>query len=140
METSLIGRAKELEVAGLLIRNGIYVFLPLVDSGADLLVANRAASVVIPVQVKYRANALNLDLNEATDFPRFGQANTVIAFVIGAIKQRTWFIPFSDWRSKSVNNKRKDRKVFVPIRKNEEWLKKYEGDEGVRHSFQQLLQ
>jgi hypothetical protein len=35
-DTSLIGRAKELEVAGMLIRNGIYVFWPFVDTVADL--------------------------------------------------------------------------------------------------------
>ncbi|HEX5442977.1 MAG TPA: hypothetical protein VFW87_04070, partial [Pirellulales bacterium] len=48
--TLLVGRAKELEVAGMLIRNGIYVFWPLVDPGADLLATNRDASRCVPVQ------------------------------------------------------------------------------------------
>jgi len=139
MDTTLVGRAKELEIAGLLIRNGIYVFLPLVDSGADLLAANREASIVVPVQVKYRADALNLDLNKKRDFARFEKANTVVAFVIGVTEQRSWFIPFRDWITKAVDNNRQDDLVFVRIGENEEWLSKYEGDAGVLFAFRQLL-
>jgi hypothetical protein len=139
MDTILIGRAKELEIAGLLIKNGIYVFLPLVDSGADLLASNRDASIVIPVQVKYRGHALNLDLNRKKDFARFETANTVVAFVIGVTEQRIWFIPFKDWCSKAVDNNRQDGLVFVRIAENEKCLSKYQGDAGVLFAFQQLL-
>jgi hypothetical protein len=139
MENSaLVGRAKELEVASLLIRHKIYVFFPLVDSGADLLAANRDASVVVPIQVKYRSKDPGLCLN-SKDLPGFDRANTVLAFIIGAREQRCWFIPYRDWKSKSVDNKRRDKRVFVPIQKNSDWLKKYEGDAGVRLAFRQLL-
>src|SRR6185312_12377382 len=53
VDTALVGRAKELEVAGVLIRNGIFVFWPLVDKGTDLLATNRDCSICIPVQVRY---------------------------------------------------------------------------------------
>jgi hypothetical protein len=45
IDTSLIGRAKELEVAGMLVRNGIYVFWPLLDKGTDLLATNQYGCV-----------------------------------------------------------------------------------------------
>ena len=139
MDTTLVGRAKELEVAGRLIRNGIYVFLPLVDSGADLLAANRDASNVVPVQVKYRSEAANLNLHKKKDLPRFEKSNTVVAFVIGITKQRFWFISFRDWHSKAVDNHRRDDLVFVPIRENEKWLSKFEGDAGLRFVFKKLF-
>jgi hypothetical protein len=138
-DTSLLGRAKELEVAGRLIRNGIYVFWPLVDTGADLLATNRDASECIPVQVKYtgRTSGLNLFKDDAS---RFEKPNTVIAFLIGEDeKQRSWFLPFDAWRSKHVDMKRNDEKLYVQIGKNAEWLSQYEGDAGIRLAFARLL-
>lgn len=135
-DTSLIGRSKELEVAGMLIRNGIYVFWPLVDTGADLLATNRDASRSIPVQVKYRATgwgALDLTLS---DKQRFEKPNTIIAFLIG---EDAWFLPFDKWSEKHVDTKRRDNRIYVRIRENARWLTQFKGDAGIRRAFQKLL-
>lgn len=138
--TSLIGRAKELEVAGMLIRNGIYVFWPLVDTGADLLATNRDASRSIPVQVKYRATGWGaLDLTMA-DKERFKKPNTVIAFLVGKNgNQRAWFLPFNEWLKKHVNPNRRDGRIYVQISKNEKWLEKFQDDAGIRRAFGELF-
>lgn len=137
--TSLVGRAKELEVAGMLIRNGIYVFWPLVDTGADLLATNRDASRCIPVQVKYRAKGWGaLDLT-VSDKERFQKPNTVIAFLVG---EDAWFLPFDEWDKKDVDGKhrkRRDNRVYVRIRENAKWLEKFKGEPGIQRAFRQLL-
>jgi hypothetical protein len=95
-DTSLIGRAKELEVASALIRNGIYVYSPLVDTGADLIAANYGATRFIPVQVKFRGKDPSLNLSKR-DIARFQKANTVVAFLIGEREtQRSWYVPISE--------------------------------------------
>lgn len=135
-DTSLIGRAKELEVAGMLIRNGIYVFWPLVDTGADLLATNRDASRSIPVQVKYRASGWGaLDLT-VSDKQRFKKPNTVIAFLVG---EHAWFLPFDEWSKKHIDKKRRDHRIYVRIRENAKWLAQFKGDGGVRRAFRELL-
>lgn len=138
-DTSLIGRAKELEVAGMLIRNGIYVFWPLVDTGADLLATNRDASRCIPVQVKYAAKESSLGLTKA-DKGRFAKPNTVLVFVVGqADKQRSWFLPFQEWSKKCVDMNRRDERIYVRINENSNWLAKFEGDAGIQRVFSELL-
>jgi hypothetical protein len=138
-DTSLIGRAKELEVAGVLIRNGIYVFWPLVDTGADLLATNRDASICIPVQVKYSSNAPALNLYK-TDIVRFERPNTVIAFLIGAGKeQHSWFLPYDVWRTKAVDKNRRDGCVYVQIGRNAKLLAEYKGDAGARRALSKLF-
>jgi hypothetical protein len=140
-DTSLIGRAKELEVAGMLIQNGIYVFWPLIDTGADLLATNRDASSCIPVQVKYRAKASSLGLNKA-DAGRFDNAKTVLAFLVGEDK---WFLPYEEWRTKAVDKRcpeapdRRDKRLYVPLKKNKTWLEQFKGDDGIQQVFAELL-
>lgn len=136
---ALIGRAKELEVAGMLIRNGIYVFWPLVDTGADLLATNRDASCCIPVQVKYKAKESALGLNES-DKLRFEKPNTVLAFLTGnGETHRAWFLPYKEWASRLVDPHRRDKRVYVRISENAEWLKQFEGDAGIQFAFSKLL-
>jgi hypothetical protein len=53
-DTSLIGKAKELQVASQLVAAGIYVYFPLLDNGFDLLAANQTGTRFLPVQVKYK--------------------------------------------------------------------------------------
>jgi hypothetical protein len=137
--TTLIGRAKELEVAGMLIRNGIYVFWPLVDTAADLLATNRDASCCIPVQVKYNAKRGALGLTKA-DKLRFEKPNTVLAFLMGQGEtHRAWFIPFNEWASKHVDKQRRDERIYVRISENADWLKQFESDAGIRRAFRRLL-
>src|SRR6266545_6343245 len=102
-DTSLIGRAKELQVAAALIRNGVYVYFPLVDTGADLVAANRAGTLFVPVQVKFRASSPGLGLLKS-DMARFKTSSTVIAFVIGTGESsKAWYLPYSEWRSRAVD-------------------------------------
>jgi hypothetical protein len=139
VDTTLLGRAKELEVAGVLIRNGIYVFWPLVDKGTDLLATNPDSSICIPVQVRYSSRGPALNLREQ-DMVRFERPNTVLAFLIGTgNQQRSWYLPFSEWRFKAVDMSRADGLVYVQIKKNADWLAQYEGDVGVRRAFARLL-
>ncbi|HET6884176.1 MAG TPA: hypothetical protein VFI31_28735 [Pirellulales bacterium] len=138
-DTTLIGRAKELEVAGMLIRNGIYVFWPLVDTGADLLATNRDASRCMPVQVRYAAKRSALGITRA-EAKRFAKPNTVLAFVVGkGNKQHTWFLPFDEWKKKYVDTNRRDGRIYVRITENVQWLGQFEGDAGILRTFSQLL-
>lgn len=138
-DTSLLGRAKELEVAGILIRNGVYVFWPLVDKGIDLLATNNRASRFVPVQVRYRRTGPALDLHEG-EIERLLESNAVVAFLRGdANDQHQWFVPISAWRTKAVDKKRADGMVYVSIKRNVEWLEKFRGDSGVRTAFHSLL-
>ena len=138
-DTLLVGRAKELEVAGMLIRNGVYVFWPLVDTGADLLATNRDASICVPVQVKYNAKASALGLNKS-DQKRFDKPNTVLAFLLGRGETRhAWFVPYKEWASRHVDKHRRDERIYVRIRENLEWLEQFEGDAGIRRAFRELL-
>lgn len=139
--TSLLGKAKELEVAGALVRNRLYVFFPLVDAGFDLVVTNQLGIEFIPVQVKYRAKDPGLGLKR-TDIDLFKGTKVVIAWVIGTGEsqpERRWYVPFSDWREKAKDPNRTDGLVYVSIGESESWLSKYEGDSGIRHSFRSLL-
>jgi len=134
-DSSLLGRSKELEVAGALIRNGIYVYYPLVDTGADLVAANREATAFIPVQVRYRAAspALNLFRKEVV---RFKGTNSVIAFLVGGT---SWYLQFSKWVTKAVDPDRRDQRVYVRIAENQRWLAQFEGDVGLRQTFSLLV-
>ena len=77
--TQLIGKAKELEVAGLLVANSIYVYLPLIDNGYDLLASNRKGTKFIPVQVKWKKTRSGLTLTKK-DIARFTKTSVVLAF------------------------------------------------------------
>lgn len=139
MDTSLIGKAKELEVASILVRNGLYVFFPLVDAGVDLVVTIRASREFIPVQVKYRGSKSALGLTKQ-DIARFHDTKTVVAFIIGTgPAQRTWFVPFRDWKTMSVDLNRADERVYVTISRNEGRLAQFAGDKGARTAFARLL-
>ena len=137
--TSLLGKAKELEVAGALIRNGLYVFFPLVDAGFDLVVTNRLGTAFVPVQVKYRAKDPGVGLKKK-DRDLFQGSRVVVAWVIGAgASERCWYIPFAEWHAKAKDLNRADGLVYVSIGESEPWLSKYEGDSGISHSFRSLL-
>ena len=69
-DSSLIGKAKELQVAALLTELGFQVFLPLVDKGFDLVFTNAPGAHFVPVQVKYRAIDSSLTL-ERKDIKKF---------------------------------------------------------------------
>jgi hypothetical protein len=139
VDASLIGKAKELEVASILVRNGLYVFFPLVDAGIDLVVTNRSSRQFIPVQVKFRGSNPALGLTKQ-DIARFRDTDTIVAFIIGTgPAQRTWFVPFRVWESMAVDLNRADDLVYVTISRNESALSQFAGDDGVRIAFASLL-
>ena len=138
ISTSLIGKAKELEVASILISNGLYVFFPLVDAGFDLVVTNRAGKIFIPVQVKYRTSDPALNLHEK-DINNFKDTEVVVAWLIGQGEtKKSWYLPFSKWSDHAVKPKRTDNMSYVTINKHK-WLSDYEGVHGIEKSFSALL-
>ncbi|MEK7152689.1 MAG: hypothetical protein AAB834_01970 [Patescibacteria group bacterium] len=140
--TQLIGKAKELEVAGLLVANSIYVYLPLIDNGYDLLASNRKGTKFIPVQVKWKKTRSGLTLTKK-DIARFTKTSVVLAFGRQNRKEEElaefWFLPFKRWRRKAVDRQRNDEKVYIPIQANMKWLSPYRNDLGVRKAFASLL-
>jgi len=117
----------------------VYVYSPLVDTGADLVAANRAGTLFMPVQVKFRASDPALG-SLKSDMARFEASSTVIAFLIGTSdSSKAWYVPYSDWKSRAVDRERNDEKVYVRLAENEAWLSQFEGDAGVRHAFRTLL-
>jgi len=138
--TSIIGKAKELEVASMLVANGLYVFFPLVDTGFDLIATNRKGTVFVPIQVKFRAKDPGLALHQK-DIANFASSNVVVAWVIGTgVAARQWFIPFREWHSKAKGSPpRRDGLAYVTISKHADWLKQFEGSAGVRRAFKEAL-
>jgi hypothetical protein len=137
---SLIGKAKELEVAGVLISHGLYVFFPLVDAGFDLVVTNRAGAHFVPVQVKFRAKDPALGLLKK-DRENFEHTDVVIAWVIGLPPNtRVWFIPYQEWKRMATTPKgRRDGLAYITIRENEARLAKFEGETGIRRAHRKRL-
>jgi hypothetical protein len=78
----LIGKAKELYVATLLVAERLHVYIPLVDNGFDLMVTSSAGAKFLSVQVKYKNSRTGFSLRRA-DAARFEKANAVIAFGTG---------------------------------------------------------
>jgi len=136
--TQLIGRAKELEIAGQLIREGLLVFFPLVDLGADLVVAAPSMRRFLPVQVKYRKHDPALGLDKP-HIGRMENTNLVLAFIIGADSEtHTWYIPLHDFHQKVQDLRRRDKKVYITIGQNTEWLNQYEGKRGIMRLKKEL--
>lgn len=79
VDTSLLGRAKELHAASILIANKVYVYQPLVDNGFDLLASNRTGTQFIPVQVRFKSKRTGFTI-EQDELEKFQQAGAVLAF------------------------------------------------------------
>jgi hypothetical protein len=137
-DTTLIGRAKELEVASLLISNDLYVFFPFVDNGFDLIVGNKDCSKLIPIQVKYRKTESSLCLQKK-DVSKFKGKDVLLVYLIGVGEnQQIWLIPFLEWESRSSDRGRKDERIYVEIQKNSEFLMRFKGECGISALKQRL--
>ena len=141
MDTSLIGRAKELQVAGLLVSEGIYVYYPLVDVGFDLVASNAAGTLFIPVQVKFKETRTGFALKRG-DAEQFVVSEAVLAF--GTASQTEglsdfWFIPAVMWRENVKDTGRADDKLVAYFSDGTEWAARYKGRDGLRAAFAQLL-
>lgn len=129
--TPLIGKAKELEVASVLTRHGLVVYVPLVDIGADLVVSNTSMKKLIPIQVKFQARSPGLVLDRSY-VSRFETTDLVVAFLIGeGSTNGTWFIPIAAFRDRMKDPGRRDDKVYITVNEERAWLQQFEGDRGA---------
>jgi hypothetical protein len=95
VDTALIGKAKELQVAGRLVAAGLYVYFPLVDNGFDLVVSNKSGSLFVPVQVKFKQKRSGFSLKK-DDVKKFLDAKkTVVVFGSDSESSSSnfWFFP-----------------------------------------------
>ena len=141
----LIGKAKELYVATLLVARHLHVYFPLVDNGFDLLVSNSDGTKFIPVQVKYAQAGTNFSLIRK-DADKFKACNAVLAFGIGTAEINDfYFFPASAWAKKANDraprkeHARDDGKLVVYRKKDQEWVKKFVGKHGIDLAFKSVL-
>jgi len=137
--TQLIGKAKELEIAGQFTRHGLLVFSPFVDTGADLVVSDQSMRRFLPIQVKYRARNPGIGLEQGY-VERLMGINLILVFIIGkGNNSGTWYIPLSDFSKKAKKPpNRKDNRMYITVNDNLRWLEKYKGDNGVLRIKQRL--
>ncbi|KIP86764.1 hypothetical protein SN15_06020 [Stenotrophomonas maltophilia] len=79
IDTNLLGRAKELHAASILIAHKIYVYQPLVDNGFDLLASDESGFRFLPVQVRFKAKRTGFTIEEH-ELEKFRKAGAVLAF------------------------------------------------------------
>lgn len=141
-ESSLIGKAKELYVATLLINRRLHVFTPLVDNGFDLVVAKRDGTEFIPVQVKYKGTRSGFSLDRK-DALRFAQAGAVLAFGSGEdlVEKEFYFFPAKSWldHAQASDQGRKDDKLVVYMTQSADWAAQFAGRRGIETAFARLL-
>ncbi len=137
--TLLIGKAKELHVATLLVAKHLHVYFPLVDNGFDLLVTNSDGTKFLPVQVKYKRSRTGFSLKR-TDAKKFQNCNAVLAFGSGTAQSAEfYFLPAQQWASKVEDRGRGDDRLVVYLTKHREWAKQFVGDAGIDLAFASLL-
>lgn len=137
--TLLIGRAKELYVATLLVGERLHVYLPLVDNGFDLLVTSSDGTKFLPVQVKYKNSRTGFSLKRA-DVDQFVKANAVIAFGSGtADLENFYFFPAKEWVRQAEDRARGDDKLVVYMAKSQEWAARFKGSRGIHAAFKSVL-
>lgn len=146
-KTVLIGKAKELYVATLLVAKHLHVYFPLVDNGFDLLVTSSDGSKFLPVQVKYKNSRRGCGLKRA-DAKKFKKCNAVLAFGSDTAEPDDfYFFPAKEWASKAKDRARgkdrarRDDMLFVYLAKNQnkEWAKKFIGKPGIDLAFKSVL-
>ena len=138
-KTVLIGKAKELYVATLLVAEHLHVYFPLVDNGFDLLVTSGDGTKFIPVQVKYKNARTGFSLNRA-DADQFVKASAVIAFGSGTAEiDNFYFIPAKEWARKAEDRARGDYKLVVYLGSDSEWAEQFKGASGIKKAFKRVL-
>lgn len=144
-DTSLIGKAKELAVASQLVRAGIHVFIPLVDNGIDLIAASRDGSVLVPIQVKFKASRTGFafDAKKAEGYP----PSTVLAFGSDTDSatepQEFFFFNVAEWlgeAQKHATGREDGKLVIYNARADQEWLAARSGERGLRRAFAAILE
>jgi hypothetical protein len=132
--TLLVGKAKELEVASQFTRHGLVVYVPLVNLGADLVIADPGMQRPIPVQIKFRAKSSAIDLNR-TFVETFQNTDLVLAFIIGGSSNTgSWYILLKEFiKKKKDPPERRDDRLYITVAKTWQWLKTFEGDSGIQY-------
>ena len=137
--TALIGRAKELYVATLLVGRGLHVYFPLVDNGFDLIVTKPDGSDFLPVQVKYKSARTGFSLKKV-DGLRFAAVNAVLAFgAEEANENGFYFFPAAAWLQRAQDRGRRDDKLVVYLAEDREWAEPYRGTKGIELAFAKVL-
>ena len=137
-KTLLIGKAKELYVATLLVNEHLHVYFPLVDNGFDLLVTSRDGTKFLPVQVKYKQSRTGFSLKRS-DAEKFIQANAVIAFGSGVAElDNFYFFPAKEWAEKAEDRSRGDDKIVVYQSSDQVWASQYKGEAGIKRAFESV--
>lgn len=141
MDTTLIGRAKELQVASLLIAEGIYVFWPLVDVGFDLVASNASGTLFMPVQVRFRETRTGFTLNRS-EIEKFATAKAILAFGSKSGESDAsdfWFMTAGEWKTHANDKNRGDGRVSVYFSDGTEWFAGHKGKDGLKRAFKDLL-
>jgi hypothetical protein len=139
-DSSMIGKAKELAVAGQLVRAGIHIFMPLVDNGIDLIAASRDGKVFVPVQVKYKQSRSGFTLHSAK--AETYDKDAVLAFGSAADEDEGeepfYFFKVREWldAAREQATGRLDEKISIYIaRTDPQWLNQRKGERGMRLAF-----
>lgn len=140
MSTSLlIGKAKELHVATLLVAKHLHVYFPFVDNGFDLLVSSADGTKILPVQVKYKQTRTGFSLKRG-DVEKFEACNAVLAFGSGTADASSfYFFPAKEWASRAENRQRADEMVVVSLKENAAWIEQFLGESGINLAFKAVL-
>ena len=139
-ETALIGKAKELYVATLLVGRRLHVYFPLVDNGFDLIVTTPDGGRFLPVQVKYKAKRTGFSLKRC-DAERFAKVDAVLAFGSESARaDQFYFFPAREWmkRATQQDRNRGDDKL-VAYMTGDEWEKPFQGEAGIDLAFEAVL-
>ena len=128
----------ELQIAENLTRAGIYVSLPLLDCGADLIVTDKDHKKFIAVQVKgYKKESSIVLTRKAQN--NYKDRNFILAFVVESGKgSGTYYISYSEWDRLAVDRKRADGKRYIKLG-DKARVEKYRGDRGLKRAFRKLL-
>lgn len=143
-ESLLIGKAKELFVATLLVARKLHVYFPLVDSGFDLVVGSRDGTLFVPVQVKYKEKRTGFTLKR-DDAEKFAKAEAILVFCSGerVDEEEFYFFPAREWLARAQDRARKDDMLVVYAkthRESADWASQYCGQRGIDATFKSLLE
>ncbi len=122
-------------VASTLIVNGLRAYLSVVNKGVNLVAANRAHTLFVPVKVSACASELDVKREEATPLAASGG---VLAFLVDdGDEQVGYYIPVPEYLARAGD--RGESGLRLEVDAHADWLEQYEGHAGVRKAFAKLL-
>jgi predicted AAA+ superfamily ATPase len=128
INTTRIGASYEYWLASELLKRGLWVSIPLVDTGVDLLVHNDDYSQTVAIQVKYKKDEKNIFLR-GRESDSYEKKNVILAYFL---KDAKYYIPMKEFLRLAVRNEnRKDKAVCITVKDHRVELSKFEGDSGL---------